>query len=147
MSRFMRAGVTPCKFLTALVAPAAPTTAEMTAGVNLTAQCATISGFTYANQPISVPDFSSAFENKIPGKDAAEDSSMEFYEDNVSNPIKTALAKGAVGWVVFNPYLLITEVFPVIVASNARMYSADNVAAMYKVMFTVTGAPVSGAIV
>lgn len=156
MARFMRKGTTKVYFLTTLPAPAAPTTAQITAGTALTDQISEINGFTYANSPIDTPDMGNAFVTKISGEDTVENSSIVFYEDKLTNPISTALAKGVNGFILIFPTGIAganpaagdkSESWPVQIASNARQYQAGNEAARYTVSFANTGAPVAGTVV
>lgn len=153
MARFMRKGTTKVRFVPTIAALAAMTTAEATAGTDLTPQTAELNGFTFTNSPIETPDMATAFVSKIPGEDTVEDSSIVFYEDKTTNPIRTALTKNTVGNIVIyyagtaglNPASTDKyEAWPIIVASNARRYTAGNEAAQYAVMFTNTAAPVEG---
>jgi hypothetical protein len=151
MPRFMRKGVTKFYWVPTIASPTLiPTSAEVIAGTNLTPQLAEVNGFNFANSPINTPDMSSAFVGKIPGEDTTDNSDITFYEDKVTNPIKTAQAKGNVGYVVI--FYAGTagaspaagdkvDVWPAIVASNSRMYTADNEAAKYRVVYALTAAP------
>lgn len=150
MARFMRKGKAKFYWVPTIANKTAPTVAEITAGTQLTAQVAEVNGFEFTNNPIDVPDMASAFVSKIPGEDSIDDSSIVFYEDDTSNPIYTAQTKGNVGHVVIfyngtagaNPAIADKcEVWPAIVASNARRYTADNEAAQYQVTYALTAAP------
>lgn len=156
MARFMRKGVTKVYWAVTLASPSAPTVANMVAAVVLHTQLSELNGFNFTNTPIDTPDMASAFVSKIPGEDTVGDSSMVFYEDTLTNPIKTALAKNTVGFVVLFPTGLAgstpaiadkTDVWPAIVASNSRRYSAGNESALYEVVFTCTAPNVEGAVV
>ena len=153
MPRFMRKGTTKIWFAPTVTNPAAPTVAQITAGTRLDTALSEISGFTFSNSPIDTPDMSSTFVAKIQGEDTVEDSSMTFYEDTTSNPIMTALSKGANGYVVIFYAGLAgaapaagdkCEVWPVTVSSNARQYTANNEAAKFQVSFANTAAPTAG---
>lgn len=151
MARFMRKGVTRVYFVPTIAsATLVPTTAEVTAGTRLDTQLADINGFAYANNPINVPDMSSAFVANIPGEDAVADSSLTFYEDKTTNAIKTAQPKATVGYILFF-YAGIAgaapatadkaDVWPILVASVARQYTAGNEAAQYIITYAPTAAP------
>lgn len=159
MARFMRKGINRWYFVPTISNKTAPTAVEINAGTDLTDAIAEVSGFTFTNTAINVPDMGTAFVKKIPGEDSTEDSSITFYEDKTTNPIRTALAKNTVGYVVIFstgiadviPPLAVAaadkcEVWGVVVASNARRYSVDNVAAQYVVAFTTTDPPVEGTV-
>ena len=151
MARFMRKGTTEIYFVPTIADPAAPTVAEMGAGTQLDDEIAEINGFNFTNNPIDTPDMGSTFVSKIPGEDTVDSSNMSFYEDDTSNPIDTALAKGTVGYIVIFPAGIATpgtpgtgdvgETWPVIVASNSKTYSAGNEAAQYQVVYTNTAGP------
>lgn len=156
MARFMRKGKTKIFWVLTISVLTAPTAAEVNAGVRIDAQLAEINGFTFTNTPIDTPDMATAFVSKIPGEDTVGDSNMSFYEDTASNPISTALAKGTVGNVVI--FYVGTagatpaaadkaEVWPVIVASNAKQYTTGNEAAKYMVVFTNTAGPTAATLV
>ncbi|MER5302128.1 hypothetical protein ABT039_22095 [Streptomyces lasiicapitis] len=123
-----------------------PTRAELDGGLNLSAAIASISGFTLENQSIETPDMSDGFDSSIPGSDKAEDSSLVFYEDKVTNVIEEALAKGKQGNVVMLrkgdvPGSKSMDVFPLRVGSQSPAYTADNEAAKFEVKFTITRRP------
>jgi len=150
MARYMRKGTTKVYWVPSISNTAAPLATEVNAGTRLDTQLAEVNGFTFQNNPIDTPVMSSAFIGKINGEDTTQDSSFTFYEDSVSNPIKTAQAKGNNGFVV----ILYAgtagatpaagdkvEIWPATVSSNARQYSAGNEAAKYQVMYSLTSAP------
>ena len=153
MARFFRRGITRFYFLaTAPASLTAPLVTELTAGTNLTTAVAEVAGFTFANQPIETPDFGSAYVAKIPGPDAADDSSLTFYEDQTTNPLRTTLQKGTLGYIVMLPQggtgalgapaaTNKCDVFHVQVASAPREISAGNDPARWRAEFTVLDAP------
>jgi len=156
MTRFMRKGKTKVFWVLTIASTSAPTAAEINAGVILHTQLEDISGFLFKNNPIDTPDMGQTLVTKVSGEDTLDDSSMGFYEDDTTNPISTALAKGTNGFVVIfykgiagaSPAAADkAEVWPVQVASNARNYTTDNKAADYTVMFTNTAAPVQATLV
>lgn len=106
MARYFRRsdGQTFWAFVPAVANMAAPTAAEINAGINLTSQISEISGFTFVNEPISTPDLSTAFVSSIPGEDVAEDCQLILYDDDASTANWTALAKGTTGYMVVSPY-------------------------------------------
>lgn len=153
VARFMRKGITKIYLVPTITNTAAPTTAQITAGTNLTPQVAEVSGFTFTNNPISTPDMDTAYVSQIAGEDSGEASSITFYElRGGTDTINAALTKG------LNAYICIyyagiagatpaasdkLEVWPISVSSNARIYSAGNEAAQYRVAFAITGPPVA----
>lgn len=156
MSRYFRRGTTKIYFVSTIADIDAPTEAEMAAGTDITCDVAEISGFSFSNSPIDVPDMCSPFVKSIPGEDTAEDSSITFYEDNTSNPTRTLLLKGVEGYMALFPYGVTggapsagdeLEVWPVSVASSTREWSAGNEPARFMVEFTITDVPDQDAVV
>lgn len=151
MARFMRRGLTRFYYVPTIASTTlVPTTAEVTAGTRLDAQLNEVNGFTFGNNPINAPDMSTTFVPQVAGEDTSEDSSLTFYEDTVSNPIRTLLAKGVSGYIVIfkagiagsNPAAGDkADVWPVSVGSNAPQYTADNETAKYMVRFINTAKP------
>lgn len=147
-----RKGYTKAYFLPSIAAPATPTQAELTAGTLLsTAALASISGFDSKSNFIEIPNFASRQTPKIAGEKTSNDSSMEFYEDDTSNPIATVLAQDVNGYVLLAPFGATTatskvDVFPVSVASNTRQYTSGNEAAKFVVDFAITGVPTPNAV-
>lgn len=148
--RFFRAGTTKFVWVSTLAAFPAATDTEVTAGVDLSPEIAGVNGFSFTNQPIKTPDMASAFESSIPGKDAAEDSNLEMYQIKGTDPIRAALPKGDIGWMViaFDGYASsaaangdLVDIWPAQVASNSKMYTAENESAKYRVVFTITDPP------
>lgn len=153
VKKFMRRGTSLFYFVPTIAAQSMiPTRAELTAGTNLTQAIAELDGWTQTNNTIDTPDMADTFDSKIPGSDAADDSSMTFYEDEDEDTIETLLAKGTSGYIVILrkgdvPASESMDIFPVRVASQSPQYTADNEAAKFQVTFTITSRPVQGAAV
>lgn len=122
--------------------------------IDISCDIAEITGFSFANSPIEVPDMCSEFVKKIPGEDTADDSELTFYEDNLANPIRNSiLTKGTLGYIVLFPYGVSgsggtvpaagdeAEVWPVSVARVAREWSAGNEPARYMISLTIRDIP------
>jgi len=150
--RFMRKGVTKFYFVTAIAAFPTVSHTEAIAGVDVTPQLATITGFNFANTPIKTPNMKDVFTPEIPGEDTAAASSLEFYElkGGTTEPIHDALPKNATGWILAFAEGLAggapalgdrCDAWPVTVSANSRQYNAGNQAAMYKVDFSITAPP------
>lgn len=152
MSRYMSRGITRFYWVPTIAnANLVPTVTEINAGTRLDEQLNEVNGFTFANEPIDTPNFKDRYTPQITGEDAAEDSSMTFYRlRTVTDTIRAALAKDAVGNVVIfyegpvgaNPAAGDkVEVWPAVVSSQAKQYTADNEAAKYMVAFSITKVP------
>ena len=152
MTRFMRKGTSEYWFVPTISDIDAPTVAEVTAGTRLTPEIAELNGLSFQNNPIPTPDMASTFAAQIAGEDSADDTNIMFYEDDTTNPILTALAKGTVGYIVVM-YAGVTgsngepaasdkcETWPCSVSSNARQHTAGNESAKYTVFFSMTSEP------
>lgn len=151
-NRYMRKGTTRFYFVPTIAsATLVPTVSEITAGTRLDAQISAVNGFEFQNNPIQTPDMASTFTSQIPGEDSAADSNIEFYElTNGTDTIHDLLDKGLVGYIVIffkgttgaSPAIADkVDTWPAIIASNSRMYTADNEAAKYRVNFSLTAPP------
>lgn len=144
MARFFRRGVSKVRFLPA-VAGASPTRAEITAGTDLSAAIAAIGGFSLENAPITTPDLATQFDSQIDGPDTSGASTLTFYDDDTSTTVRTALAKGTAGYLLFMPYGDVTskrcEVWPVKSTGVNDQWSLDATSAQFQVGFAVTSKP------
>lgn len=152
MAKFFRRGKSKIYFLTAVAAPqTGVTTAELTAGTDLSASLADVSGFTLTNSPISVPDLSTVFTSQIDGEDTTADSTITFNDDDSVVTIRTALAKGTVGYMILLPYGTAAtkrcEVWPVKTTGINDQWSVGNDPARYISYFAITGVPKQNGVV
>lgn len=150
--RYMSRGVTRFYWvLTIASSTLAPTVAEAGAGVRLDAELNEVNGFSFANSPIDTPNFKNRFTPQIAGEDVADDSSLGLYRlKGETDTIRAALAKDTNGFVCIY-YQGVAgaapaaaeklDVWPAIVASNSKTYTADNEAAKYMVNFSITDVP------
>ena len=150
MARYFRRGKSLMKFLPAIANLNAPTNAEITAGTDLTPSIADIGNFSFSNNPINTPDLATVFVTQIPGEDSADSPTLTFYDDDTATTIRTALAKGAAGYLVLMPYGQVStkrcEVWPVTSTGVADEWSAGNDPARFAVTFAVTAAPRQSAV-
>ncbi|WP_256789810.1 hypothetical protein [Frankia sp. AvcI1] len=153
MGRYFRRadGQTNWYFVPAISNPAAPTAAEINAGINLSKNISDISGFKFENKPIETPDLSTAFVSTVDGEDSAADCALKLYDDTASQTIRTALAKGTNGFMVISPYAKTASskcrVWPVRSTGDNDEYEMDaKQAARYEVMFAVPDRPTLGAV-
>lgn len=150
MARFFRRGVSKIYFLPAVASLTAPTAPEIAAGTDLSGEVADINGFQLTNSPITTPDLSTTFDSQINGPDAASDSSLTFYDDDVSTTIRDALAKGTDGFVLLAPYGSASgkrcEVWPVRVTGFNDEWSMGNDPARAMCGFAITDTPEQDAV-
>ena len=162
MAKFIRKGITKIFFVEGeevfddMTAP--DLSAELDTAVELTCDIAEISGFSYQNNPVEVPDMCTTFTPKIPGEDTADDSEMTFYEDDTANNVWDTLVKGTHGYILFfstgagdetDPIIAgdECEIWPVSVAKQTREFTVANDPARYMISFTVTSRPEQNAVV
>ena len=147
--RFMRRGITKILWLKKVAAETRiPTRAELSApnSTDLTEAMSDVDGWSLTNESIETPDMASTFSSSIPGNDKADNSSITFYEDQLSDAVETLLPKGAIGYVVFLrkgdiPGSKSLDSFPVQVASRTAQYNAGNEAAKFQAVFSITSPP------
>ena len=148
-NRFFRRGVSKVWFLPAVSNLAAPTSAEFTAGTDITSAVAGVSGFSISNAPIATPDLATSFDSQIDGTDTAEDSRLTFYDDTVDTVLRTALAKGTNGYIVLCPYGTVAtkrcEVWPVRSTGYNDAWEMEG-AAQANAGFAITAKPNQSAV-
>lgn len=150
MARYFRRGKTRCFFVTTIADPNAPTDTEVNAGTELSEEIGDISGFGFSTDRIETPDLASEFTSSIGGEQKADDSSLTIYLDSVSNPLRTTLAFGAEGFIVFCDYKPtgalangdLVDVYPASVIGAPKQRSLKNDAAMFEAQFAITDPPV-----
>lgn len=145
MAKFMRRGKAKVFFLPT-VAGTIPTSAEVTAGTDLSARIADLNGWVLESSQIDTPDLSARFVSKIPGEQSVGDSSLTFYADDANtDAIKTSLATDTSGFIYIAHAGAGTgkkaDLFPVRVSSVGNEYSMGNDAARFIVNFSITAPP------
>jgi len=144
MGRFFRRGESRIYMLPA-IAGTNPTGTEISNGVELTTDISNMTGWDFANTPITTPDLSTTFDTQIGGPDTAGSPTIEFYDRDDDTTIRGALAKGTTGFLLRAPYGSATtkraEKFPVKVTSRNDAYTLGNDAAKFVVGFAITAAP------
>lgn len=151
MPRFFRRGTTKVWWVpTVASATLVPTTAEVTAGTDLSPDIAAMEGFSFQNNPISTPDLGTTFTTTIPGEDTADNPSITFYELTDVNTLQSTLAKGTSGHLVIFYSGLAgatpaaadkAEVWAVISTGPSREYTVGNDPARWMARFTPTKQP------
>jgi hypothetical protein len=159
MGRMHLFGVEKVVFAPSVASLAAPTRLEITAGVVLVDPgvyahegLQEMSGFEAASTFIDVPDASTDFDGKIPGRKQAGEPTLNFYESDSGSPVRTALAQDTEGYVIRMPYGDVAgkrcEVYPVTVASvNTSQLTSGNDAATFAAAMAVTAKPDKEAVI
>lgn len=146
MAKFFRRGKSKIYFCPTIAAPATGvTTAELTAGVNLSASIAAVGGFQLTNSPINTPNLAESFTGQIEGEDTVADSTLNIYDDDAASTNRDALEKGTVGYIVLLPYGSAVgkraETWPVRSLGYNDAWTLDNEAAQSVVGFAVSSTP------
>lgn len=145
MALFFRRGKSRLYFCPAIANTASVTAAELSAGKDLGPTLSDISGFQLSNSPIGTPNLADAFTSQIDGEDTTADSTLTLYDDDTSTAIRTALVKGANGFIVMGPYGSGTgkraEVWPVRSTGVNDEWTTGNDPARYVVGFAITALP------
>jgi hypothetical protein len=149
--KFFRKGVSKIKFLPAVADPAAPTRAEITAGVDVSPQVAAINGFQLSNAPIAVPNLADVFTPQINGEDTVADSSLTFNDDDADTDVREAVAKGTVGRMLLMPYGDVPtkrcETWEVVSTGVNDEWTTDNAPARFMAGFAVLSVPEQEAVI
>lgn len=154
-NRYSRKGKAAIKFaatLTDSTFPYAATRAEITGATDILAQLAEIGGMQYTNQPIDTPDMATSFDTQIPGADTTDPPTFTFYDTDEEAPaIRTALAKGATGYLLVFPQGDIEdrrmEIWPVVSTGVNDEWQAGNEPARFVATTVVTAPPTQNAVV
>lgn len=122
-----------------------PTRVEITAGTNLSAEIADISGFQVKSNMIDTPDLASRFVSQIPGRTQADASSITFYADVTGTDVRQTLPRGQAGYLVFMDGGDVTtqkmDVYPIRVASVGKVRAAGDKAFQLTIDFAITSTP------
>lgn len=145
-TRFFQPGISEYVFLPTIAdAGLVPTRAEITAGDDLSAEIADVSGWNVQSNQIDTPDMGTRFVSQIGGRTTAPSSSITFYGDREGVDVRTVLPRETEG------YMLIMDggdvaaskgdVFPVIVTSVGKVRSTGDQAHQLTITFAITGEP------
>ena len=151
MAKFFRRGKSKIVFLPACASLAAPTRLEITAGTQLSAGVADVSGWSLSNSPIPTPDLATIFTSQIQGEDTVPDCTLTFNDDDASTTIRDALEKGTEGFILLLPYGDVAtercEVWPITTTGVNDEWSVGNDPAKFVVGCAITSTPQQNAVV
>ena len=145
-TRFFQPEVSRVHFLPTIAAPTLiPTRAEITAGTNVTAEIADLSGWQVRADMIATPDLASRFVSQIAGRTKAEQSSITYYADKTGNDIRTVNPRGQTGYIVFMDGGDVAngkmDVYPVEVAAVGKARSTGDQALQVTIDYAIVGPP------
>jgi hypothetical protein len=142
--RYAVKGTRKIYWLTACSNYLSPTRAELNAGVDLTAEIESMTGFTVSSDTIDVPDLSTRFTAKIPGPISAADSTITFHASNTSADVRATLPRDTAGFVVClwegDTAALKMDCFPVKVGSASLQTGIDG-SGLIDIQFSITKVP------
>lgn len=153
-NEFYRRGTSKVIWLAA--APAisgAPTTVEITAGIDLSDQLNAVDGFSFKTTFIDVENLGSRVTTTISGPSKADGGTLTFNEkkspsgatSGTYDPIMDALDVDTAGYLLFLPYGVLSghdgELWSVRVGSFSRMWDMGNTPAKWAAEMAATGVP------
>jgi hypothetical protein len=147
MPKYINRGTLKVFFVPSLASVSSPSIAEISAGTDLTARMAEISGFVFSASKVDTPTLDTVFNLSISGTLEVEDSTLTVYDiDDATDAVKTALSTlNTNGFLVFAPYGYTAtkkaEVWPIRVGSYSTTKTVENEAAKSMIAMFPTAAP------
>jgi hypothetical protein len=148
MSRFIRRGKAKFYFLPTIADPGlVPTTAEITAGIDLSKRIADLAGWRRTGSSVATPDMGSDFVSNIAGEKTVDESSFTFYADDeaATEELKTAMPEDMEGFIYIcgsgRAAGKEADTFPVRVNTVGNEYSVGNDPARFMISYAVTDNP------
>ena len=149
-SRYYPSGKRKCYFMATCANYLSPTRAELNAGVDLSGEIESVTGFSLTAAMVNVPDMGSRFVQQIPGALESSKNDITFYQDAESGDVRTLFAIGVTGFIVMlwdgDVGGQLMDVFPVQVASVAPDPAVTK-AAMVTVDFAPNAVPAIGVVI
>lgn len=144
-SRYIPAGTRRYTWVPTISNKAAPTSAELSAGTDLTAEVMAVNGFQVSSAQVDAPDAGSRFTAKIPGRITADDSSLTIYvTSTTAADVRSLLTRDLAGYVVIYAEGIVTskqcDIFPVRITGVPKMQDIEAAAAV-EVQFAITSIP------
>jgi hypothetical protein len=143
-TRYIPAGVRRYLWVPTIAVKAVPTSAELSAGTDLTGEVAAVSGFMTTSDTVDAPDAGSRFTAKVAGRITADDSSLTLYNSQNSTDARTLLTRDLTGFVVICHEGIVTggkcDVFPVKITGVPKAEDLEAAATM-EVQFVITSVP------
>lgn len=142
--RYIPAGIERIVFCSTIASKGAPTSAEISAGTELTGEVFQRTGFALTGVASPAPDLGSKITSEIAGRRASSGNALEMYASQNSTDVRSLLPALTVGFIVIFPEGIVTgnkcSVWPVTVITS--MPTADIEAnSTFTVQFAMTSAP------
>ena len=97
--RYYPPGIRKCYWLATTANYLSPTRTEINAGIDLSHEIESVTGFSLTAAMINVPDMGSRFISQIPGALESSKNDIVFYQDQNSADIRQVLAIGVTGFI------------------------------------------------
>lgn len=144
-TRHIAKGIAKCYFVETISNYAAPTRIELDAGTDLSPQIREIDGWLTESESVETQNLKETFTSTIPGSTSVDDSSLTMYHDQGGNDVRSLLARGDNGFMVWfyggDVAGRRMSVFPVRVASVGVEVTTDDDPVVVVVNFNVTSEP------
>lgn len=146
-TRYFQPGVVAIVYLPTIAATTMiPTSAEVTAGTNLTREVDDIAGWTKSTTFLETKDAASRVRPKIAGAVSLEDSSITFNGSKNGIDARTIFAPDQEGYILIADAGLgagkKADIFPIAVGTVAKVRNLDNANFKIRVDFGITNVPV-----
>jgi hypothetical protein len=145
-TRYIPAGVRRYSWVPTIANKNAPTSAELSAGTDITAEVMAVNGFQVQSTTVDAPDAGTRYTAKVPGRITADNSSLTIYITQVAGTdIRSLLTRDLAGYVVIYAEGIVTsktcDIFPVRITGVPKTQDIEGVACV-DVEFAVTSTPV-----
>ena len=148
--RYYPTGTRKCYWVATTANYLSPSRTEINAGIDLSHEIESVTGFSLSAAMVNVPDMGSRFVSQIPGALESSKNNIVFYQDQTSQDIRQILAIGVTGFILMlwdgDVGGQLMDVFPVQVASVAPD-PAVNKAGMLTVDFAPSSVPAIGVLI
>lgn len=149
-TRYYPPGTRQVWYVPAISNKAAPTSAECTAGTNLTGDIQGMDGWSVSSDTVDTPDLGSRFTSQIGGAITAPSSSLTMYQDEGSGDVRELLPRGTVGFICIAWDGVASgnkmDVFPVNVTGTPKQSGMTD-PGMIMVQFAISSEPVEDVLI
>ena len=129
-TRYLAVGIRKVYWVPTVANKNSPTRAELNAGTDLTAEIATMTGWSLQGSTVDVPDMGSRFTSQVPGRLTSAQNDITAYMSQNSNDVRSLLPRDTNGYVVCLWEGDVTgqkmDVFPVRVVTQANDTVVDD---------------------
>ena len=98
-TRYLPVGIRKVYWVPTVANKNSPTRAELNAGTDLTAEIATMTGWSLQGSVLDTPDMGTTFTSQVPGRRTSPTNDITFYLSQNSNDVRTLLPANTSGFV------------------------------------------------